>query len=143
MGTFFSTQIERSAELMYESQLLIFITFSTDMGGWYNVVVMFSFADNPAILPVNRVLRIMEGTAVTLQVYVSGYPLVTSAQIHWYRPNGTEILEGHATFQDGHKTMVLSELQSTDGGLYRCEITTSYGNRRTLSQLDVYGMKTT
>ena len=104
---------------------------------------MFSFADNPAILPVNRVLRIMEGTAATLQVYVSGYPLVTSSQIHWYRPNGTEILKGHATFRDGRKTMVLSELQSADIGLYHCEIITSYGNRSTSIQLDVYGMKTT
>ena len=42
-GSIFSTQVERSAELMYESQLLIFITFSTDMGGWYNVFVMFLF----------------------------------------------------------------------------------------------------
>ena len=104
---------------------------------------MFSFADNPAILPVNTVLRVMEGTTAMLQVYVSGYPFVTSSQIHWYRPNGTEILEGHATFQDGRKTVILSELQSTDEGLYRCEITTTYGNRSTLIQLDVYGMKTT
>ena len=103
---------------------------------------MFSFADNPAILPVNRVLRIMEGTDVTLRVYMSGYPLVTSSQIHWYRPNGTEILEGQARFEDGRRTMVLGEVQSTDGGLYRCEVTTSYGDRSTLIQLDVYGMKT-
>lgn len=103
---------------------------------------MFSFADNPAILPMNRVLRTMEGTAATLRVYVSGYPLVTSNQIHWYRPNGTEILEGQARFEDGRRTMILTEVQSTDGGLYRCEVTTSHGNCSTSIQLDVYGMKT-
>ena len=103
---------------------------------------MFSFADNPAILPVNRVLRIMEGTPATLQVYVSGYPLVARSQIHWYRPNGTEILEDQARFEDDRRTMVLSEVQSTDGGLYRCEVNTSYGDRSTMIQLDVYGMKT-
>ena len=84
----------------------------------------------------------MEGTAATLRVYVSGYPLVTSSQIHWYRPNGTEILEGQARFEDGRRTMILTEVQSTDGGLYRCEVTTSYGNSSTSIQMDVYGMKT-
>ena len=103
---------------------------------------MFFFADNPAILPVKRVLQIMLGTPATLQVYVSGYPLVASSQIHWYRPNGTEILEGQARFGNGRRTMFLSEVQSTDGGLYRCEVNTSYGDRSTMIQLDVYGMKT-
>lgn len=103
---------------------------------------MFLFADNPAILPVNRVLRVMEGTAAILRVYVSGYPLVTSGQIHWYGSNGTEILEGQARFDDGRRTMLLSDVQSTDGGLYRCEVTTSYGDASTSIQLDVYGMKT-
>ena len=106
------------------------------------MLLIYSFADNPAILPVNRVLRIMENSIATLRVYVSGYPLVTSSQIHWYRPNGTEILEGQALFEDGRRTLVLSEVQSTDEGMYRCEVTTSYGNRSTLIQLDVYGMKT-
>lgn len=103
---------------------------------------MFLFADNPAILPVNRVLRIMLGTPATLQVYVSGYPLVASSQIHWYRPNGTEILEGQARFGNDRRTMFLSEVQSTDGGLYRCEVNTRYGDRSTMIQLDIYGMKT-
>ena len=84
----------------------------------------------------------MEGSTATLQVYVSGYPLVTSNQIHWYRPNGTEILEGQASFEDGRRTIVLSEVQSIDEGLYRCEVITNYGNRSTLIRLDVYGMKT-
>ena len=90
----------------------------------------------------NRVLRIMEGTTAALQVYVSGYPLITSSQIHWYRPNGTEIVEGQASFEDGRRTIVLSEVQSIDEGLYRCEVTTSYGSSSTSIQLDVYGMKT-
>ena len=84
----------------------------------------------------------MEGTAATLRVYVSGYPLVTSNQIRWYRPNGTEIVEGQASFEDGRRTMVLSGVHSVDEGLYCCEVITSYGNRSTSIQLDVYGMKT-
>ena len=84
----------------------------------------------------------MEGTPATLEVYVSGYPLVASSQIHWYRPNGTEVLEEEAMFENGRRTVVLSEVQPTHRGMYRCEVATSYGNHSTFIQLEVYGMMT-
>lgn len=83
----------------------------------------------------------MQDSNVTLRVYVSGYPPVTSDQIHWYRPNGTEILEDEAVFGDGRKSVVLIGAQASDAGVYQCDVTTSYGSSSTAIQLDVYGMK--
>ena len=82
----------------------------------------------------------MQDTNVTIAVYVSGYPLVMSEQIHWYRPNGTEITED-GDFKDERRSLVISVVQLSDAGVYTCGVNTPYGNHRTTIQLDVYGMK--
>ena len=98
--------------------------------------------DNPAVQPVNRVLRIMEGSNATVRVYVSGYPLVTSDKIHWYRPNGSEILEDEVVFEDERRSFVMSNVQPSDAGVYLCQITTGFGNSSTTVQVEVYGKMT-
>ena len=88
------------------------------------------------------VLRIMEGSNATVRVYVSGYPLVTSDKIRWYRPNGSEILEDEVMFENERRSFVMSNVQASYAGLYLCQITTSYGNSSTTIQVEVYGKMT-
>lgn len=82
----------------------------------------------------------MEGSNATLSVYVSGYPLITSDQFHWYRPNGSKILLGEAAFEDDRKSLFLPYVQPSDAGVYICQIATGYGNRSSTIQVDVYGI---
>ena len=48
-------------------------------------------------------------------------PSLQSQNIHWYYPNGSEITPTQATFQSSRRRMILSNVQETDAGVYRCE----------------------
>ena len=83
----------------------------------------------------------MSGSNVTLRVQVSGYLLVTSNEIHWYRPNGSEIQEGEAVFEDEKRSLVINNVQLSDAGIYLCVVRIQYGSSQTTIELEVNGIK--
>ena len=74
--------------------------------------------------PAMSSVGITQGLSTTLEVYISGYPPVRSTNVHWYRLNPTrqEITSG-ATFHDSRRRMVLTDVQTSDTGMYLCEAT--------------------
>ena len=65
-----------------------------------------------------------ETLATHLDVYVSGYPVPRSDQIHWYRPNGVEIQEDdeNVQFANSRKRLILSNIKLSDAGTYDVEV---------------------
>ena len=65
-----------------------------------------------------------ETLATQLDVYVSGYPVPRSDQIHWYRPNGVEIQEDdeNVQFANSRKRLILSNIKLSDAGTYDVEV---------------------
>ena len=102
---------------------------------------VYYFIDNPAIIPVSKLLQVMFGSNVTMKVQVSGYPLVASNEVHWYRPNGSEIQEGEAVFEDEKRSLAINNVQFSDAGVYLCVIRTGYGSNQATIELEVNGMK--
>ena len=94
------------------------------------------------MVAVNTTVGVAQGNSITLEVYISGYPIINSTNIHWYRLNPTrqEITSG-ATFQDSRRRMILRSVQPSDAGTYECEATNGSqilrGSARI--QLQVYG----
>ena len=89
----------------------------------------------------NEILRVILGVNVTMKVQVSGYPLVASNEVHWYRPNGSEILENEAVFEDEKRALVINNVQLSDVGTYLCVIRTGYGSNNATIELAVNGTK--
>ena len=89
-------------------------------------------------------LGVVQGSSAVLEVYVSGYPVPNQSHITWRRPEGyvvTNSDEG-VEFQEGHRRLVLSNLQPQQAGVYTCEVALSRSPNRhanTSIQLDVYG----
>ena len=102
--------------------------------------VNYRFADNPAIIPVNKILQVRLGSNVTMRVQVSGYPLVARNEVHWYRPNGSEIQEGEAVFEDEKRSLTINSVQFSDAGIYLCVVMTGYGSNQSTIELEVNGM---
>ena len=95
-------------------------------------------------MPAEGTVGVLQGLTVELEVYVSGYPVPSSSQITWYYPRGGEISDGDAgvQFQDGHKRLILSDVETEQAGLYECTVVVSldpYMGAETYIQLDVYG----
>lgn len=67
-------------------------------------------------------MDVLVGSQALLEVYVSGYPLVTSEHIDWYWPNGSIIQEQDASFMNGGRSLFLVDVQLSDAGVYRCEV---------------------
>ena len=67
---------------------------------------------------------VVQGLTVELEVYVSGFPTPTSSQITWNRPGGSVISNNDPgmVFQDGGRRLIISNVQSTQAGLYECEV---------------------
>jgi hypothetical protein len=87
-------------------------------------------------------IGVVEGSSAVLEVYVSGYPMQpTAAQITWYRPEGFEVAvsDQGVEFQEGHRKLVLSNLQPQQAGVYVCEVETQHSSARARTQLEVYG----
>lgn len=86
---------------------------------------------------------VLQGLTVELEVYVSGYPIPSSSQIMWYNPRGGEInADAGVEFQDGHRRLILSDVQTEQAGLYECTVILShvpYMGAMTSIQLNVYG----
>ena len=87
---------------------------------------------------------VVQGSAVELEVYVSGYPTPVSTQITWRRPGGSDIMDSDegVEFQDDRRRLILSNVQPQQAGLYQCTVTISVPPNRDASagiQLDVYG----
>ena len=101
-------------------------------------------AVNPAIMAAEEVVDTVQGLTVELEVYVSGYPMPTSSQITWYRPDLSEILDRDpgVAFQDGRRRLMLSNVQPQQAGVYECEVIVSlspYMGAVTSILLKVYG----
>ena len=97
--------------------------------------------DNPAVSAVRELVEVIQGSHAVLEVYVSGYPLVTGDHINWYWPNGSEILEHEGDFMSDRRALFLVNVQSSVAGTYRCEVTIP-GTRQsssTLIRVNVYG----
>jgi len=95
---------------------------------------------------VNSTVGVTQGSSITLEVYISGYPTVRRTDIHWYRlnPMRQEITSGEATFQDSRRRMILRNVEASATGPYECEGQIPlFGGRiaRALAriQLQVYG----
>ena len=74
--------------------------------------------------PVVDMVTTTETLATQLDVYVSGYPVPRSDQIHWYRPNGVEIQEDNENvqFANSRKRLILSNIKLSDAGTYDVEV---------------------
>lgn len=103
---------------------------------------MHTYADNPAMSAVSRLVEVLEGDHALLEVYVSSYPLVTSDHISWYWPNGSKVTEGGAEFMSDGRALFLVNVKSSDAGVYRCEVNVSTTGQSSSAfiQLNVYGM---
>ena len=93
-------------------------------------------------------IGVVQGSSAVLEVYISGYPLPTASQITWHRPEGYPVTasdEG-VQFQEGHRRLVLSNLQPHQAGVYVCEVISSSPPHRRAStriELDIYGKSCT
>ena len=89
---------------------------------------------------INQTVEVLVGGQALLEVYVSGYPLISSDSISWYWPNGSIIEENEADFMSDGRTLFLVDVQLMDAGAYRCEVTLPGigGNRSALIQLSVH-----
>ena len=98
------------------------------------------YADNPAVSAINQIVEALIGGQALLEVYVSGYPLVTGDHISWYWPNGSIIQEQDASFMNDGRTLFLVSVQLADAGAYRCEVILpdNGGNRSAVVQLNVH-----
>ena len=72
---------------------------------------------------INQTVEVLVGGQALLEVYVSGYPLISSDSISWYWPNGSIIEENEADFMSDGRTLFLVDVQLMDAGAYRCEVT--------------------
>ena len=97
------------------------------------------YTDNPAVSAKNQLVEVLQGDQALLEVYVSGYPLVSGDHINWYWPNGSIIQEGDASFMNDGRTLFLISVQLSDAGVYRCEVTLPGTSRNSVFlQLDVH-----
>lgn len=98
--------------------------------------------DNPAVLAVSELVEVLQGDSAVLEVYASSYPLVMGEHIRWYWPNSSQISEGGVEFMSDGRALFLVNVQSSDAGAYRCEVTVpSTSSRASVTvQLNVYGM---
>ena len=76
---------------------------------------------------------------------MSGYPPPTPEQIMWYRPGNFEVTDSDegVVFQEGRRSLVLSNLQPQQAGQYTCVVVLSRSPNRHAStqiQLDIYGI---
>ena len=82
---------------------------------------------NPVIQAVSDVVTIEAGSSGQLKVYVSGIPDPTSTDIAWFKvgPGGntTELKELTVNFSSDHRTLLLTNVQDSDGGTYKCIVT--------------------
>ena len=64
-------------------------------------------------------------------MYVSGVPDPTSADITWYKvgPGGikTELKEPTVNFSSDHRTLLLTNVNESDGGTYLCNVNPAGG----------------
>ena len=101
---------------------------------------------NPAIQAVSDVVTIEAGSSGQLKVYISGVPNPTSTDIAWYKvgPGGikTEIKEPTVNFSSDHRTLLLTNVQESNGGTYMCIVTQSfspYPSANVIIQLAING----
>lgn len=89
---------------------------------------------------INQTVEALVGGQALLEVYASGYPLISSDNISWYWPNGSIIKENEAGFMNDGRTLFLVNVQLIDAGAYCCEITLpDIGrNKSALIQLSVH-----
>ena len=64
----------------------------------------------------------MYGGFVNLKIYVAGQPEVKAEEIHWYRPDGSEILAREGILHDNSTRFFLNFVQEEDVGRYTIEI---------------------
>ena len=81
---------------------------------------------NPAIQAVSDVVNIEAGSSGQLKVYVSGIPDPSSTAITWFKlgPGGTmtELKEPTVNFSSDHRTLLLTNVQDSNGGTYMCAV---------------------
>ena len=87
---------------------------------------------------------VVEGLTVQLQVYISGYPIPSSSSITWYHSDGGRIADSDVgvRFLESKRRLVLSNVQSRQAGMYRCDVVISifpYMGASTEILLEVYG----
>ena len=84
-------------------------------------------------------ITIAENQETHLEVYVSGYPVPRSDQIHWYRPNGVEIQEDDESvqFANRRKRLILSNIKLSDAGTYDVEVAVLVNNSVQMAQTGV------
>ena len=92
--------------------------------GIFNEIAVYVWhafpAVNPAIMAAEKVVGTVQGLTVELEVYVSGYPMPTSSQIGWHRPDVSEILDTDpgVVFQGGRRRLILFNVQPQLAGVY-------------------------
>lgn len=95
-------------------------------------------------MPVKERVSVMQGLTVELEVYVSGYPTPSGAQITWQRPNQSVIMDSDegVEFQDDRGRLILSDVQPWQAGPYVCHVFVSlspYQSSKVEIHLEVYG----
>ena len=80
-----------------------------------------------------------ETLAAQLDVYVSGYPVPRSDQIHWYRPNGVETQEDdeNIQFANSRKRLILSNIKLSDAGTYDVKVAVLVNNSIQMAQTGI------
>ena len=58
------------------------------------------------------------GDHVTLEVHVSGQPEVNAHEIHWYHPNGSEVLLSAGFLRDDSTRYFIEAVQKVNTGRY-------------------------
>ena len=101
---------------------------------------------NPVIQAVSDVVTIEAGSSGQLKVYVSGIPDPTSTDIAWFKvgPGGntTELKVPTVNFSSDHRTLLLTNIQDSDGGTYMCIVTqrfSPYLSANVIIQLAING----
>ena len=99
-------------------------------------------------MTVQERVGVVQHSTAELKVYVSGYPPPTPEQIMWYRPGNFEVTDSDegVVFQEGRRSLVLSNLQPQQAGQYTCVVVLSRSPNRHAStqiQMDIYGIVNT
>ena len=109
----------------------------------YSNGYFFQNTANPAVMPAEDSIGVVQGLIVELEVYASGFPTPTSSHITWYYDND-EISDTDTgvAFQDSKRRLILSNVQPQQAGMYECDVVISVSpflGASTSIQLNVYG----
>ena len=82
----------------------------------------------------------MLGQRAELEVYVAGIQPIQSNWITWFGPDGNELTESDAVFNDSRRRLILHNVQGSSAGVYKCQVSIpNYSISSDTIELEVYG----